>query len=113
MLTHDLRHLPPCLIFDVRQKKTMNLASVFVVQHVRSESDSEDTKMIGVYSSREEAEAAVERKRKFSGFSDFPRIVDPMVDKEESGFYISEMILNHDYWSEGFVYESESTENKK
>ena len=91
----------------------MNLASVFVVQHVRSESDSEDTKMIGVYSSREEAEAAVERKRKFSGFSDFPRIVDPMVDKEESGFYISEMILNHDYWSEGFVYESESTENKK
>lgn len=66
--------------------------------------------MIGVYSSREEAEAAVERKRRFSGFSDFPRIVDPMKDEDPSGFYISEMLLNHDYWSEGFVYESDASE---
>ncbi len=68
--------------------------------------------MIGVYSTREEAEAAVDRKRRFSGFSEFPRIIDPMIDEEESGFYISEMILNHDYWSEGFVYEAKSTRNE-
>lgn len=91
----------------------MHLNPVFVVQHVRAENDSEDVKMIGVYSSREEAEAAVERKRKFSGFSDFPRIVDPMKDDDLSGFYINEMILNHDYWSEGFVYGPEESENEK
>jgi hypothetical protein len=85
----------------------MNGNTVFVVQHVRAEDDSEDVKMIGVYSSRDEAEAAVERKRKFSGFSDFPRIVHPMKEDDMSGFYINEMILNHDYWSEGFVYGSE------
>jgi homoserine kinase type II len=83
----------------------MNPASVFVVQHLRSEADSEDTKMVGVYTSREEAEAAVTRKRKFPGFSMFPNIVDPLKDEVESGFYISEMILNHDYWTEGFIYE--------
>lgn len=85
----------------------MNRETVFVLQHVRSEGDSDDVKLIGVYSSRAEAEAAVERKRKFPGFSSFPRIVDPLKDEEKSGFYIDEMQLDHDAWSEGFVYDTE------
>ncbi len=90
----------------------MNPRSVFVLQHLRSELDSENTKMIGVYSTRDEAEAAVDRKRNFPSFSQFPRIVDPMIDEDVSGFYIDEMILNHDYWSEGFGDESQSTINE-
>ena len=85
----------------------MNRETVFVLQHLRSEGDSEDVKLIGVYSSRAEAEAAVERKRKFPGFADFSRIVDPLKDEEASGFYIDEMQLDRDAWSEGFAYETE------
>ena len=81
----------------------MNQQTVFVVQHLRSEEESEDVKLIGVYSSRAEAEAAVDRKRKFPGFSAFPRIVDPLHDEDESGFYIDEYPLDQDQWSEGFV----------
>ena len=81
----------------------MKLKTVFVVQHLRSEEDSEDWKMVGVYTSEAEAEVAIERKRQFPGFCRFPRIVDPMDDDEnESGFHISECELNRDLWSEGF-----------
>ena len=84
----------------------MNRETVFVLQHLRSDEDSEDLKLIGVYSSRVAAEAAVERKRKVPGFSSFPRIVNASTDEQESGFYIDEMEIDRDYWSEGFVYET-------
>ena len=87
--------------------------TVFLLQHLRSEADSEDLKLVGIYSTRQEAEAAVERKRKFPGFQNFPRIVDPLTDEDESGFYINEIELNVDCWSEGFLYESEEPENEK
>ncbi len=80
----------------------MERKTVFVVQHLRSKGGSENVKTIGVYSSRSEAEAAVERKRKFPGFAQFPCIVDPSHDENESGFYIDEYPLDQDQWSEGF-----------
>ena len=51
----------------------------------------EDEKLIGVYSSIDEANSAIERKGKYEGFKD-----------HKEGFKISTYILNKDSWSEGF-----------
>jgi hypothetical protein len=67
--------------------------SVYVVQHVHaSEGNTEDTKFIGVYSSRDKAHAAVERLSRTPGFSDAP-----------DGFCIDEYQLDKDQWAEGYV----------
>ncbi|WP_439623938.1 DUF7336 domain-containing protein [Gemmata sp.] len=69
------------------------MTSVFVVQHVHStDEDKEDVKLIGVYSSRELAEAAVSRLSLVAGFSDAP-----------DGFHIDEYPLDRDQWTEGYV----------
>jgi len=83
----------------------MHPPTVFLVEHLRDQGDSNDIKLIGIYSTREQADAAVKRKQIFPGFSDFPRVIDTMKDEETSGFYISEITLDQDYWSEGFIYE--------
>jgi homoserine kinase type II len=49
------------------------MVNVFVLQHVHEMADgSEDVKFIGVYSSRQKAEAAVTRLRGVPGFSQVP-----------------------------------------
>lgn len=69
------------------------MKSVFVLQHVHSQQDDvEDVKFIGVYSSRENAEAAVARLRRLPGFSDAP-----------DGFHIDEYHIDQDQWIEGYV----------
>jgi hypothetical protein len=69
------------------------MATVFVVQHVHEQQDGdEDVKLIGVYSSRETAAAAVARLRRQPGFSDTPE-----------GFHVAEYRLDQDHWSEGYV----------
>jgi hypothetical protein len=66
---------------------------VYVVQHVHSSEDgTEDTKLIGVYSAREKAQAAIERLSRAPGFSDAP-----------DGFHIDEYQLDKDQWTEGYV----------
>ena len=66
---------------------------VFVLQHVHTFDDSEEeVKMIGVYSSQEQAEAAVERLSAKPGFSDAPE-----------GFAIDRYVVNEDCWTEGYV----------
>ena len=66
---------------------------VFVVQHVHDMEDGEeDVKMIGVYSSREKAEQAVERLQIQPGFSDLPE-----------GFCIDRYPVDKDHWTEGYV----------
>ena len=66
---------------------------VFVLQHVHTFDDGkEDVKMIGVYSSHEQAEAAIERPSVKPGFSDAPE-----------GFEIDRYVLNEDCWTEGYV----------
>jgi hypothetical protein len=70
--------------------------TVFLLWHSRlkenafDEHDTDD-KLIGVYSSASEAEAAKQRKLQFEGFRDFP-----------DGFLIAEYELDRDAWSEGF-----------
>ena len=69
------------------------MGSVFVLQHVHSRKDGvEDVKFIGVYSSREKAEAAVSRLIRLPGFADAP-----------DGFHIDEYPVDQDQWSEGYV----------
>ena len=69
------------------------MPSVFVLQHVHSMGDDvEDVKLIGVYSSRESAQAAVVRLADAPGFSDAP-----------DGFHIDEYQVDQDHWVEGYV----------
>ena len=75
----------------------MNAQTVFVLWHSREVHEGEtDDKLVGVYSTRAEAEAAIARKLSFEGFRDFPE-----------GFLIDPYELNRDAWSEGFVYSEE------
>ena len=66
---------------------------LFVVQHAHELEDGEDeVKMIGVYSTRENAESAVERLRLQPGFRDTPE-----------GFCIDDYPVDKDHWAEGYV----------
>jgi len=62
----------------------------FLLQHERP--DTEDVKIIGIYSSPESAEAAIERLRTQPGFRDHP-----------NGFAIDPYPLDRDHWADGFV----------
>lgn len=67
-------------------------AVVYVLQHeYEAASGSDEVKLIGVYRSRERAEAAAERLRSQPGFVDHP-----------DGFCIDEYALDGDNWTEGF-----------
>jgi hypothetical protein len=77
---------------------------VFVIQHLHlMNGDEEDVKLLGVYSSRDEAVAAIERFRHLPGFKDIPNMADPSLPGSAEGFYIDEFELNQDSWSEGYV----------
>ena len=66
---------------------------VFVLQHVhRFEDGTEDVKLLGVYSSRHSADAAIERARERPGFA-----------AEPEGFAIDEYVLDCDEWRDGYV----------
>ena len=66
---------------------------VFLLWHSRAIGDGETgDKLIGVYSSEAEAEAAKARKLQYEGFRDEP-----------DGFLIDKYELNRDYWSEGYI----------
>lgn len=68
----------------------------YLVQHLRkndsNEDDSEDVKIIGVYSSIELAQYAVQKSKFLPGFVDYP-----------NGFYIDEYEVDVDHWDEGFI----------
>ncbi len=68
------------------------MPSVFVLQHGHpTRDDVEDVKLIGVYSSREKAQAAIARLVLAPGFSDAP-----------DGFHIDEYRVDQDQWVEGY-----------
>lgn len=66
--------------------------TVFVVHHSYEREDVGQTCLIGVYSSRKTAEAAVERLRGQPGFCDYPEC-----------FTIQRYALDQDHWTEGFI----------
>jgi hypothetical protein len=68
------------------------VTKVYVLQHEHViEDDMEDVKFIGVYSSREKAQAAIARLSQAPGFA-------VAVD----GFHIDEYQLDKDHWVEGY-----------
>jgi hypothetical protein len=69
------------------------MSKVFVVQHVHTHDDGvEDVKLIGVYSSRENAQMAVTRLSRQPGFADAP-----------DGFHVDEYRVDQDQWAEGYA----------
>jgi len=69
------------------------MASVFVLQHAHTQDDGvEDVKFIGVYSSREKAQAAVARLSLHPGFAD-----------ARDGFTVDEYTVDKDQWVEGYA----------
>lgn len=71
-----------------------NLTVVFLVHHIRElEDDTEEVKFIGVFSTKENAIAAVDRIKSEPGFCDFP-----------DGFDIEPQDLDRIGWLEGFYY---------
>jgi homoserine kinase type II len=82
------------------------MKTVFLVQHLHDIPDkNEDIKIIGIYSSKQTALEAIERTKILPGFSEYPRLIDPIQDDEESGFYIGEYALDKDHWDTGYVTE--------
>lgn len=80
------------------------LRSIFLVQHLHVlEDDQEEYKIIGVYESREAALDAIQRVANQPGFRGWPKMIDPMEDDQENGFYISEYEIGKDHWTEGYV----------
>lgn len=78
--------------------------TVFVVQHLHLLPDGEECiKLIGVYRSRDAADAAVARLSIQPGFSIHPTIIAPELTDDVEGFYIEEYELDKDHWAEGFV----------
>jgi hypothetical protein len=68
------------------------MKKVYVLQHEHVKEDgSEDVKFIGVYSSRENAQAAIARLGQAPGFSE-----------ALDGFHIDEYQLDKDQWVEGY-----------
>jgi hypothetical protein len=67
---------------------------VYVLQHSYQDAGCAETKMIGIYRLREEAEAAIIRLKLQPGFRDF-----------QDDFHIDRYPLDLDHWSEGFTRE--------
>ncbi len=79
------------------------MGSVFVLQHVLvRDGGEEDVKLVGVYSSREKASAAVARTSRLPGFSEAP-----------DGFHVDEYPLDQDQWAEGYVTVSSVSEPRQ
>lgn len=66
---------------------------VFLLQHVHELDDGEESiKTIGIYSTHENAQKAIERLRLQPGFHDAPE-----------GFSIDPYLLDEDNWVEGYI----------
>jgi homoserine kinase type II len=69
--------------------------TVYLVHHWKYRyTDEEEVKFIGVYSTEELAQEAVERLKKQPGFCDTPE-----------AFFVEGCRLNQDHWTEGYVTE--------
>lgn len=72
----------------------MEKKAVFVLQHSHEIDGqvAEDSKLIGCYSSRTNAEAAIARLADKPGFRDHPQ-----------GFCIDRYVVDEDHWVDGFI----------
>ena len=68
------------------------MVSVFLLQHSYEIDEIDETKVIGIYTSREKAEIAVEKYKNLPGFNDYP-----------NSFIIDHYELDKGHWEEGFI----------
>jgi len=68
----------------------MNVYLVWHTHHISG--DQDDEKLIGVYSTRRQAESAIDRSRSLPGFRD-----------HREGFEICPYEIDQDHWTDGFV----------
>jgi len=92
----DVRSVEAPLLDRVRKafaKYVQEMDLLYVLHHVRADDEYGDhAKLIGVYRSRESAEAAIVRLRNLPGFRDHP-----------AGFQIGAYQMDKDHWAEGFI----------
>jgi homoserine kinase type II len=65
---------------------------VFRLTHAYEQDNCEEVKLIGIYTSKELALAALDRVKDKPGFKERPE-----------GFEIDEVVLDTDDWTEGFI----------
>ena len=72
---------------------------VYMLYHIYAKKNGdEQQKLIGIYTTDENAKAAIQRLSGQPGFKDHP-----------SGFQIFEAVLDRDDWTEGFISADEAT----
>jgi len=88
-------------------RRELNMAKVYLLQHsyeIEHEGVSIDrTKLIGIYSTEEKAEAVIERYKNIEGFDKYPITC----------FNIGDYDLDKDHWTEGFVSIDDMAEDFK
>lgn len=67
------------------------MAKVFLLEHTIPRSDHDNVKFIGVYSTKQSAEAAISRLKNLPGFRD-----------PTGEFVLEAYELDKDHWAEGF-----------
>ena len=74
------------------------MTEVYLLWHIRDTGHGdEETKLIGVYSSEEKAQQAIERLKVQPGFRDYP-----------DDFQIGPCTVDDTWWEEGFITVAES-----
>jgi hypothetical protein len=80
------------------------MKTVFILQHLHiMPNGEEEIKLIGVFDKIQEVEIAILQLQVQPGFSDFPNLIEPLLDDKQSGFYIDKYVINNVHWKEGFV----------
>lgn len=67
------------------------MEEVYLLQHLRSDEEDEHCKIIGIFSSREMAEQAIQQLSQKPGFVDYP-----------DGFNIDRYKMDMLFWIDGF-----------
>lgn len=74
---------------------------VYLLEHTHVYStDEEDTKIIGIFSTKQEALKAIDQLKNISGFNKYPQ-----------GFNIDKYKLDQIFWQEGYAGESVSLQS--
>ncbi|MCX7923119.1 MAG: hypothetical protein N3B21_14075 [Clostridia bacterium] len=71
------------------------MKKVYLLQHSYEYDDCEETKIIGIYSSKEKADLVIEKYKKLPGFKHYPDC-----------FFIDGYKIDEDNWQDGFLRNS-------
>ncbi|WP_239616848.1 DUF7336 domain-containing protein [Cohnella mopanensis] len=74
---------------------------IYILEHSYEIGDFDETKLIGVYSSRDLAQKAIDKYIKLPGFNKY----------HLDCFHIEKYEINKDHWEEGFITWEEANKN--